>query len=108
MPKEPLLLDRCWFGVALGDDQPPQGRTMFAWNLLPHRLPVVVAESDAAIGLFLRQENSPTIIRHLNVIKSGPALGIDADRGAQIHARCVEIAGAESVPPVQKLRLPVL
>jgi hypothetical protein len=49
-----LLLDGCGLGITLRDDQSAQRGTMFAGNLLPHGLAVVVAEADAAIFLRIR------------------------------------------------------
>ena len=49
-----LLLHRGRLGIALGDDQPAQGRAMLARDFLPRRLTLVVAERDDAFGLMRR------------------------------------------------------
>jgi len=74
MAEQALLFDRGWFGVALRNNQAAQRGPMLAGNLLPDRLAEIVAEAHAAIGFFLRQKNSPAIVRHFDVIKCGPSL----------------------------------
>src|SRR5262249_38333552 len=103
-----LLLDGGWFGIALRDDQAAQRGAMLTGNLLPDRLAIIVAKANTAIFFWIGKKNSPTIVRHADVAKRSPALGVHADCGAQINIRSVEIAGAEAMPPIQELRLPVL
>src|SRR5882762_5100543 len=81
---------------------------MFPRNLLPHRLSHVIAKSHPAFSFLLRQKNPPPVIRHFHVIKSRPALGVHADRSSQINARRIKITRPQSVPPIQKFRLPML
>jgi hypothetical protein len=106
--KHALLFNRSRLRVALRDDQPAQRRTVFAGNLLPDGLAEIVAEADAPIFFRFCEKYSPAVFGHPHVIKCRPTLGVHADRSTQIDARCVEVAGTESVPPVQKFRLPVL
>ena len=51
LPEPALLLHRCRLGVALDDDQPLQVGPVLAGHLLPHRLALVLAERDLAVGL---------------------------------------------------------
>src|SRR5208337_1456123 len=108
MPQHALLLDRRRFGVALGHDQPPQRCPVLAGNLLPHFLPIVVAETDAPVGVALVQKDAPARLRHAHVAVRCPALGVHRGRGAQVHVGHLEIFGAEIFPPLQEFRLPVL
>ena len=55
-----LLLDRGRLGVALDDDEPAQVGPVLAGDLVPHRLALVVAEGDAAIGARARRGRCPS------------------------------------------------
>ena len=55
-----------------------------------------------------RQEDAPAVFRHLHVAVGRPALGVDRGRGAQIDIGRLEVRRAHLLPPIQKLRLPVL
>src|SRR5271168_4636816 len=91
--QETLLLDARRLGVALRNDQASQRGAMLAGNLLPHGLPKIIAEADAAIRLGLGEKNSPAIFRHAHEAVGGPAFGVNAGGGAQINIGGVEIAG---------------
>src|SRR5579863_1196448 len=108
MPQHALLLNRSRFGIALGDDQAAQCRTVLARNLLPDLLAIIVAEADLALGIAIREENSPAIIGHAYEAVCRPSLGVDGGRGAQVNVGNLKILWAELLPPVQKFRLPVL
>src|SRR5882762_3055670 len=108
VPQQSLLLHRRWLRISLRHDQPPERRTMLPRNLLPHRLAHMIAKSHPAFGFLLRQKNPPPVIRHLHVIKCGPAFSVHADRSPQIHTRSIKITRAQPMPPVQKFRLPML
>ena len=101
-----LLLDRCRFGIALGDDQAAQRAAMFARDFLPHGLALVFAKGDFPVRIGIGEKNPPAIFRHLDVAEISPALGIDADRGAEINIEIQRPLRAEIFPPVQKARLP--
>ncbi len=107
-PEVALLLDRCRLGVALRDDQAAQVGPMLARHFLPRRLALARAEVHLASGFRGIEEDAPAVLRHLHVVEVRPALGIHADRGAQVH---VDVAGAFRAhvgPPVLELGLPVL
>src|ERR1700724_237908 len=81
LTEQPLLLDRGRLGVALGYNQPAQGRAMLARNLLPHRLAQCIAKTDPAVGHRLCEKDPPPVIRHLDHAIARPALGIDRGGG---------------------------
>src|SRR5262249_49646572 len=49
---------------------------------------------------------APAVFWHPDIIEFGPALGIDADRRAQIHKALLEADGSKVVPPVEIARVP--
>src|SRR5208282_3709833 len=102
-----LLLNRRGFGVALGDDQAAQYGAILAGNLLPDLLAVEVAEADLALGIAVRQENAPAIIRHAHEAVGRPTFRVHRSRSAEIDVGDLEVARAQFLPPVQKFRLPV-
>jgi hypothetical protein len=76
-------------------------------HLLPHRLAHVVAEADGAIGgLAVGEEDAPAIVGHLHVVEVRPAVGLDADRRAQVDVVRLEALRAHLLPPVDEVRLP--
>ncbi len=103
-----LLLDRSRLGVALGDDDAAQRRAVFAGHVLPGGLAPVGAEVDLAACLGGGEENAPAVVRHPHVVEVRPALGLDADRGAQVHVHRLRLFGAHFAPPLEVPRLPVL
>src|ERR1700749_1901850 len=82
-----LLLDRGRLGIALDDDEAAQQSAIFARHLLPGGLAVLPGGRDLAALPLRRQQDAPAVLRHLDVIELGPALGIDRDGGAQIDER---------------------
>src|SRR5579872_2370245 len=72
-----LLLDRCGFGIALRHDEASQHPSMLARNFAPNRFTLVLAESDATIGLRRGQKNSPSIVGHFEIAESRPSLRVD-------------------------------
>src|SRR5258708_6888207 len=104
----PLLLDRRRLSVALRHDQPSQYSAMLARHVAPDRLALMLTERNPAIGFGVRQKNSPSIIRHLDVSESRPALRVSRNRRPQIYVRALESFGAHLAPPLQKARLPRL
>src|SRR5271167_4146342 len=103
-----LLLDRGRLGVALGHDQPAQGRAVLSRHLLPYRLAERVAETDPAIGHRVSEKDAPAIFRHLDHAITGPALLVDGGGGAQIDVRTGKCRRSHFLPPVEKMRLPML
>src|SRR5205823_9569412 len=103
-----LLLDRSRFGVALHDDQAAQHRAVFARHLLPGRLALMRAEADLAIRDRRRQEDAPTVFRHVDKAELRPSLGLDADSGAQIDEIFLKPFGAAVAPPIEIARVPAL
>ena len=101
-----LLLDRGRLGVALGDDQAAQFGTVLTRHVGPHRFTLVLAEGDFAALFRWRQKNAPTVFRHPHMTVMGPALGIDADGGAQIDLEVAGLDRPQIVPPLQISRLP--
>src|SRR5262249_58647668 len=74
--EEALLFDGGGLGVALRYDEAAQRGTMFARNLLPDRLAIVVAKADTA-GIFgVSEKNPPTIFPHAHLAQPGPAVGL--------------------------------
>jgi hypothetical protein len=67
----------------------------------------VVAEADRATGLGLGEKQAPAVVRHLDVVELGPALGVDADGGPEIDVLRLETVGAHLHPPVEELRMPL-
>src|SRR6516162_4901659 len=106
--EQTLLLDRSRLGVALGHNQPPQGRAVLARHLLPHRLAQGIAETNPAIGHRLGEKNAPAVFRHLDHAVARPALLVDRRGGAQIDLGAGKCRGSHFLPPVEKARLPVL
>ncbi len=103
-----LLLDRRGLGVALRHDQPAQIRAVLARHFLPRGLALVRAEVHLAVGFGGREEDAPAVVGHLHVVEMRPALGLDADRGAQVHVGRRRAFRPHVGPPVQELGLPVL
>ena len=88
-----LLLHRRGLGVALDHQQPAQHGAVFAGHLLPGRLALVRAEGDRAALDRRRQQDAPAVFRHPHVAELRPALGPDADGGAQIDQALLEALG---------------
>src|SRR5690606_25606326 len=103
-----LLLNGCRFSIALRDDQTPQRRTVFPWNLLPSRLARMLAETNCPVRLLVGEEDAPAVIGHLHVTESGPTFCIDRSRRTQINFVTLIGRRAEIFPPVEEGRLPVL
>ena len=101
-----LLLDRGGLGIALRHDQAAQRRAVLARHLLPDVLAPVLAEGDLLVGLFRVDEDAPAVIRHLDEAVMRPAVGLDADRGAEVDVEIPGPLGAELVPPVEEPGLP--
>src|SRR5260221_5221043 len=108
MAEQALLIDRGGFGVALRDDEPPQGRAMLARYLLPGRLAEFIAETNAAVGHRIGEEDAPAVVRHLDRAIARPALGVDRRSGSEIDVRGEKVARAHLAPPVDEARLPML
>src|SRR5437879_12776325 len=103
-----LLLDRCRLGVALHDDQAAQHRAVFARHLLPGRFALMRAEADLAVLDRRRQQDAPAVFRHADTAEFGPALGIDADSGAQIDEVLLKPLGAAVAPQIEIAEVPAL
>jgi hypothetical protein len=103
-----LLLDAGRLRVALDDDEAAQHGAIFAGNLLPGLLALVPAEIDEPVLGARRQQNAPAVLGHLHVVELGPALGVDADGGAQIHVGSLEPFRPHGHPPVDVARMPLL
>ena len=103
-----LLLDRGRLGVALDHDQAAQHGAVFARHFLPGILALMRAERNLAAFQLRRQQHAPAIFRHAYIVELGPALGIDADRGAQIDQRFLEAFRPHVVPPVDVAGMPLL
>ena len=101
LAQQALLLDGRGFRVALGDDQPAQGRSVFAGHVLPDRFTLMIAESDLAVRHRLVQENAPAVFGHFDVVEMGPAIGTDIDRGSKIDVVTLCAFGTQFVPPAQ-------
>ena len=102
-----LLLDAGRLGVALDHDQAAQHGAVLARHLLPGLLALVRAEVDLAVLLARRQQDAPAVFGHLHVVELGPALGIDADGGAQVDVRGLEAVRPHGHPPVDVAGMPL-
>ena len=103
-----LLLHRGRLGVALGDDQAAQFGAVFAGHVLPGGLALVAAEVDLAAFFLVGEKNAPAVLGHPHVVELGPAGAGNVDGGAQVDVVGRALHGAEFVPPVEELRLPLL
>ena len=103
-----LLLDRCGLGVALRDDDAAEVRAMLAGHFLPGFFADVIAEVNLALGVAGVEEDAPPVVAHLHVIEMRPALRVHADRGAQVHVEVGRAVGADLVPPIDEVGLPLL
>src|SRR6266403_5420386 len=101
-----LLLDRGRLSITLGHNQPAQHSAMLAGNFLPHRLTLVLAERNPAIGFSISEKNAPSVVRHLHVSKCRPALRVGRSRSAQIYVATLKTFRPHLTPPVQKAGLP--
>src|ERR1700689_363506 len=104
----PLLLDRRRLGIALRNDKPAQNAAMLARHFAPDRFALMLAERNFAIGLLIGQENTPSVVRHLDVAEGRPALRVSRDRSPEIHGASLESFGAHLAPPLQEAGLPCL
>lgn len=102
-----LLLDRRRLGVALRDDDAAQVGAVFARHVLPHVAAHVLAEVDLALAVLRRQEDAPAVVGHAHVIEVGPAVGLDADGGAQVDVEAMRAVRTHVLPPLQVIGLPV-
>ena len=72
--QQALLLDGRGLGVALRDDDAPQGVAELAGHFLPGGVPEEVPEPDLALVLGRGEEDPPPVVRHLHVVEVRPAL----------------------------------
>src|SRR3989442_397841 len=98
-----LLLDGSRLSIPLGDDNATQGVAKLAGHFLIRRLPIIVAEADLCVGLRRFKKDTPTIVRHLHVIKVRPTFRADIDGGAQPHLLLLESFRSHVVPPREKV-----
>ena len=103
-----LLFDRSRFGVALNHDKTAQHGAVLAGHLLPGGLAVVRAEGNRSTLDLRRQQDAPTVLRHLDIVEARPALGIDADRRPQVDHPVLETLGPQVLPPVDVAGMPAL
>src|SRR5262249_55308650 len=103
-----LLLDRRGLRIALGHDQPAEHAAILARHVLPCRRAQMVAEADRAARLRLGEEQSPAVLRHLDVVELRPPLRVDAHGRPEIDVLGLKAIGAHLHPPVEELRMPLL
>src|SRR5437762_374538 len=108
VPELPLLFDRSRFSVALGDDDAAQRVAKLARDFLVSGSTIVVAETNFRVGLGRFEKNTPTIIRHFDVIEMGPAFRADIYGGAQPDIFLLKSFRPHVVPPGQKVGQPFL
>jgi len=102
-----LLLDGSGLRIALGDDDAAESGAVFAGDFLPGGLAFVNAEVHFALFIARLEKNSPAIVGHFHVAELRPAVGFDADGGAQIDFVVVAFVGAHVVPPAHVGGLPM-
>src|SRR5688500_16028261 len=102
-----LLFDRGGLGIALSDDDPSQVAAVLAGNLLKHRLTFMLAKTDLALCFSRREEDSPAIIGHFDVVEVRPAARIDAHRRAQVDVEVMRAFRPHVLPPIEKFWLPL-
>jgi hypothetical protein len=101
-----LLLDARGLGITLGDDEAAQAVAELARDLIPHGLAGEIAEAmDPTFDLRL-EEDAPAIVRHLDVVEVGPAIGLHRDGGTQIDVLGHPTLGPHLLPPFDELGLP--
>src|SRR5207244_5922479 len=66
----------------------------------------MLAERDPPVGDGRREQDAPAVFGHPDIAELGPALGLDADRGAQIDEARLEALGPALPPPVETARVP--
>src|SRR6476619_211950 len=103
-----LLFNRCGFGVAMNDDQPPQSGGVSAGDFLPGWFAEVLAERNLAVLFGGCQQDTPAVVRHAHVVELGPAARINRVSGAQIDHRFLKALRAHVAPPVEIARMPAL
>src|SRR5215467_12602130 len=101
-PEMPLLLDGGWLGV----DQPAQGTAVFPRYLLPGRLAAVIAKGDGPPLFGFGQKDAPTVVRHFDIAKVRPAIGLNTDGGAQVDIVVQCTLRSEFLPPAHIAWLP--
>src|SRR5438045_6202415 len=83
-------------------------RPVFTRHFLPGRLALMGAKADLAVLDRRRQEDAPAIFRHADKAELGPALRLDADRGAQIDELLLKALRAAVAPPIEIAGMPAL
>src|SRR5438552_1781043 len=81
---------------------------MLAGYFIPDRLAHHIAEADLAIALVRLEEDAPAVVGHFHVVEVRPAVGFDADGGAQVDLVRLEAVGTDFLPPLEEIRLPLL
>src|SRR5690606_28631311 len=105
--KVSLLLYRSGFGIALGDDDAAQVGAMLARRFLPDVFTNMLAKVDLALTVLGRQENSPAVLGHLDIVEVSPAIRLHADCSTQIDIHVLGGFRAHVLPPLQIVGLPV-
>ena len=106
--KHALLFDGGGLCVALRHDDAAQRGAIFARHFLPRGRALVRSEVHLALHVARLKEDTPAILGHAYVPELRPAIGLDADRRAQINLVRVALVRAHVVPPAQISGLPVL
>src|SRR5207248_6344035 len=106
--EQALLRYRCRFGVTLRNNDAAQCRAIFAGNVLPCGLALMIAKMDLAIVIAGNQKYAPAILGHAYVAEVSPTVFFHADGGAQIDLKIRSAGRASVVPPAKECRLPAL
>src|SRR5947199_9909653 len=104
--EQALLLYRCRFGVTLRNNDAAQCRAIFAGNVLPCGLALMIAKMDLAIVIAGNQKYAPAILGHAYVAEVSPTVFFHADGGAQIDLKIRSARRPSDAPPAKACALP--
>ena len=106
--KEALLFYRPRLGIALNHDQALEHVAVLARHVVPYVFARMFTAGDLALLNLWREEHTPAVFRHADIVELGPTLGVHGDGGAQIDHGILEILRDQVIPPVDVARMPPL
>ena len=87
---------------------PAQHVSVLTGDLLPGGVVPVVAETDLAIGLRIREEDAPAIVGHAYVVEVCPSVSLHTHRGPKEDVLFLKPFRTHLFPPVEIVRKPPL